>query len=142
MDKWSNRHITFMFKIFSCKTTRLIKILFYILYFFHKELFLSTTRFIEHYMTRCSSNWLYYILRADDYTGNVSDVTRSVKTLTFHPNSPDFVASTIRGIMRVCERAYVRVGSWLAPGIRGSLCTLSINILSSGVADGWLFLFV
>lgn len=56
-----------------------------------------------------------------DCTSNDSDVTRSVKTLTFHSNGPDFVASTIRGIMRVCERAYVRVGSRLAPGVRVSL---------------------
>lgn len=37
----------------------------------------------------------------------------------FHPNGPDFVA--IRDIMRVCERAYIRVGSRLAPGVRVSL---------------------
>lgn len=54
-----------------------------------------------------------------DYTGDVSDVTRNVKTLTFHPNGPDFVASAIRGIMRVCETAYVRVGSRLTPRCKG-----------------------
>lgn len=51
--------------------------------------------------------------------GDAGDLTRNVKTLTFRPNGPDFV--TIRDIMRVCERAYVRVGSRLAPGIRVSL---------------------
>jgi len=46
-------------------------------------------------------------------------LTKNVKTLMSQPNGPDFVA--IRRIMRVCERAYVRVGSRFAPGVRVSL---------------------
>lgn len=80
---------------------------------FFTKLFPLLSRFSEHCVTQYETVIRHTL---GSYCGGL---TRNVKTLAFQSNGPDFVAS--RDIMRVCERAYVRVDSRLTPGVRVSL---------------------